>query len=651
MRVEDIAGFLHRNDIILEDLRFNRSSTLYELVRQRISLKQPTSTCIGLHDLARVLYLQGQFKGWEYPYYKVVLTIAFGISDPYIHEPDQSRDWQIAVAIGLLLMEQPGLNITEQVPIYARQDAVLSAIRRLQGQGYQFHAIDGHVTWVSGELERACQIMDAAVSAYGGWPLIRRIFERLHPHLARGRYVIIRHLAMAVREDKPLEIPWGYLLNLAAKHLKPAVPEMQSEERFESLLGLSKDIVATLDLEPYSGIEVAMVSPTRLIEALQDAVVGDACFSFEQLRPTDLFVMLETLFKAVDQAEMKRELGWTVADALVLAKIIFGPDTRPCHSFTFRKIRESTNLSNAVLRAMLDQFTHDPTQLNTEFFKPNDIIHRNLNFRPLVAGQNQNRLLIAPSISALGFYIALTDAIRSYDTHIDEKVGTAAEQLVSNLYIQHGLQPVVAPGFYAVSGERYECDIVLETNEYIFFLEIKKKILTRASFSGDVLEILTDLKSMFESQIQSGRHELYLRQNEALYFSDGTKLEFHGRRVVRISVSLLDWGTLQDPLNTGSFLQAFMQTNFGVMSDQRTSAADKKVNAVNNALNKLRTLESQLATFHHAGRPWLFDSLFVSIPWLMFLLDKCHGASAFEAKWRSFHAIRKPARNPYFQIL
>lgn len=94
-----------------------------------------------------------------------------------------------------------------------------------------------------------------------------------------------------------------------------------------------------------------------------------------------------------------------------------------------------------------------------------------------------------------------------------------------------------------------------------------------------------------------------------------------------------------------------MQTNFGVMSDQGTSAAVKKINAVNIALNKLRTLEFQLATFHHAGRPWLFDSLFVSIPWLMFLLDRCHDASAFEAKWRSFHAIRKPARNPYFQIL
>ena len=55
-----------------------------------------------------------------------------------------------------------------------------------------------------------------------------------------------------------------------------------------------------------------------------------------------------------------------------------------------------------------------------------------------------------------------------------------------------------------------ECDVVIEDENNIVFIEIKKKALTSASRAGDDIKLIIDLSnSILDAHLQTGQHELF----------------------------------------------------------------------------------------------------------------------------------------------
>ncbi|MCS6764874.1 MAG: hypothetical protein MO853_14235 [Candidatus Protistobacter heckmanni] len=92
-----------------------------------------------------------------------------------------------------------------------------------------------------------------------------------------------------------------------------------------------------------------------------------------------------------------------------------------------------------------------------------------------------------------------------------------------------------------------EFDLVFEDEGNIILVERKAKALTRGAMTGTQGDVLLDFAGgLFASQAQALRHERIFWSVDAIHFCDGTRLELRDRRITRLTVTLLDHGTLQD---------------------------------------------------------------------------------------------------------
>jgi hypothetical protein len=163
-------------------------------------------------------------------------------------------------------------------------------------------------------------------------------------------------------------------------------------------------------------------------------------------------------------------------------------------------------------------------------------------FRPFVNIGSDKLFLINSSICAMSVYEALSYRIRDNVSNFEEKMGDQFEKYVKYLLSQKNIS--FQAGKYKNGGG--ECDIIVETDKKILFIEIKKKTLTRIAKSGEDVQIFIDLsKSLLDSSIQLNRHEIILHDNTKLELEKYT-LQSNKRDVEKMTLILHDYGTLHD---------------------------------------------------------------------------------------------------------
>jgi hypothetical protein len=87
--------------------------------------------------------------------------------------------------------------------------------------------------------------------------------------------------------------------------------------------------------------------------------------------------------------------------------------------------------------------------------------------------------------------------------------------------------------------------------------ETKAKALTRGAMAGVSGDALIDFgAALLASQAQALRHERLLRTKGSITFEDGRVLDWGRRDIVRLSLTLLDQGALQDRMVLWSLYDA-----------------------------------------------------------------------------------------------
>jgi Holliday junction resolvase-like predicted endonuclease len=228
--------------------------------------------------------------------------------------------------------------------------------------------------------------------------------------------------------------------------------------------------------------------------------------------------------------------------------------------------------------------------------------------------------------------------LRASEKDFDGRLGSPIEAFLREELLAHGIPSFT--GTYVIDNEDGECDIVVETDKVVIFLEIKKKPLTRRAQAGSDAHVLLDLaNSLLAAQVQAGWHEARLIKQgfiELSHAGSKTRLELNGRGVERIAVSLMQFGGFQDRVLLKQFLEATMSASFGV-NDFAMQKAFVKFNAL------LDELRRQLKVLHPGetdmDRPF-FHCWFLSLPQLLVLLDGVQDAEEFrEALWKTRHLV------------
>ena len=232
------------------------------------------------------------------------------------------------------------------------------------------------------------------------------------------------------------------------------------------------------------------------------------------------------------------------------------------------------------------------------------------------------------SIFCIGFYNCIMKLLRKEDKNIDSKMGKWMEHILAEKLRKIGLSVIGPDKKYKLTKEQkntlnlksndLETDLIIEFNDRIAFIEIKKKTLRKESKSGKYLSILEDLgKSLITSQMQTYRHERFLKKYKEINFSDNTKLELMNRDVITISLSIFNYGLLHDFSFTSKMLDLLSR---GMLVD-KSYEKQEEIDEFNKILKKLHD-EVSLKSYEY--RHMKFNKChFLNFFHLLYLVDLC----------------------------
>jgi hypothetical protein len=272
-------------------------------------------------------------------------------------------------------------------------------------------------------------------------------------------------------------------------------------------------------------------------------------------------------------------------------------------------------------------------------------------FKPAIKVEKGYKIF-PKSIASLGCVNTVCTAIaipnEKWKNSTDSELGYAIEDYLRTAF--------AAKGIKIFHGERFGCgidlevDLLCETDEDIYIFEMKKKGLTRQAQSGNEIMILTDLAdSVLASHLQAMRIERELKSTGHLHLTnqDGKQtIYLKNRNIQRISVSHPDFGALQDKTVLQRLLVIALQSHFS----HPDKTEDKKLKKWRDYSGKLKELALANGEFEDNGMPF-YNSLFMSIPQIIMILENSEDAKEFFKHIKSFIGMTTGSRDTYTEFV
>jgi hypothetical protein len=470
---------------------------------------------------------------------------------------DHESAWLEAMLIGR------AFTVLKRFPFSnARTKAVADAATRIKQLGYTFSIRSGRyqirpesIENIVGQIWKYLRRL-GCVNALSN---ITRMALELHNY-AYEQMLFGRIYARGLGGRSP-NVPIGLLYNIAVK-----LPALGSTERnakifWDKAVCLARDLVAMLDLEPYSQFAFLGLNAQVLENRLREVAHYDHCFSLRQWHLSFTPQFLIGFFGESFDTDMKQQLGWNVAEVVQLVQVLKAHAIPGTQVVPIPRLVE-TGLDPEVFKSMLPFFAHKEGEANQNYRSPFGAAGPDVMFKPLIRLKGNSVVLPAASVLGPALFEATFAALKTIKTEkeIARLRGDAAERLTKYLFAKHGFKPSFENAIY-VLGEQGagECDFVFEDEENIILVECKAKALTRGAMTGMQGDALLDFAGgLFASQAQALRHERILRHAGEIHFRDGTRLVHRNRQITRLTMTLLDHGALQDRWLLGSIYNALL---------------------------------------------------------------------------------------------
>lgn len=392
--------------------------------------------------------------------------------------------------------------------------------------------------------------------------------------------------------------PWNLLLNLIAR-LPDSPPQSDADVAWDEAATLARDVVAALDVETYNAFQNQDPLPQFMAGILSDIGLHDHVFQMQQWIPALTPFFVDQVFTRANDQALTRQYGWNIGQAVVLAHNL----TQVCsgHVTQLTAHQLATNgLPIHIVNNLLPYVSHTPGQINLKYRSPMEASQADLMFKPLVALGGGTYLAPPASLVGPAYFEAIGAALRGAigQQLYNSTVGGGLERALKALLQLRKIMPTRenAKYFYGKGKNTIECDFVLEDAQHIIFIECKSKAVTRATMSGQSVNALIDYaSSTVASQAQAMRHERYLRQLGKLIFDDGYVLTLGSRRIIRLSLTLLDHGTFQDRHIFHQFALPVLSNRLNFDPNDPNASFYKAVNA------NIQKLMTEIAAVNQSG--------------------------------------------------
>ncbi len=482
------------------------------------------------------------------------------------------------------------------------ETATCESARRLIQMGYALHVRDGAYEFDEGHIEKATASVQAILDSIGILGSLDLIFERMLQTEATG-YGMILFTRRSTHQPREPVVPYGFLINLALRSPERRLPRSIAVEEFRRACDLSRDLVAVLGVETFFQPAGVRPPPVRLESTLRRAAQFDHLLGFRQWPPEQTELLLKSFFDGMETAEVETEIGWKISDAIALWNVMRSAIQIPHPAVLPIEVLRQCGVPADRFDALLKALSHPQSGVNAGYVSPlaagGELGAGRMAFmRPFVALENGRYLIITPSAAGYGFYEAIMDAFRSRRPKSTAKwVGDGTERVVIALLRAASFPPPLINEKYDLKSpsESGECDVVVETPKHILIFECKAKPLTRGAMAGTSTDALLDFAGgVFDAQAQGLRHERILRARGNIEFRSKRRLELKGRKIIRVCVTLLDLGALQDALMiwgiTPTIKYVLVEPVVGYKKATQVAALNDSIRTVADESGRLETM-------------------------------------------------------------
>lgn len=372
--------------------------------------------------------------------------------------------------------------------------------------------------------------------------------------------------------------PWNLLANIAAKYyIEPCIKS--SNDEVEKLVQLVSNIAGVYDTQSLNQFDDLNISPYDIPSSIVDKSIFSSFFDVPQMDVKAAIEIIELVGEKFPNNNYSNSTIGTWSDSAI-ELLSLHEDKTPL-SISKRKVVDHMALKfGQNKKHIVDFFFDSAININDEFKLP--FKNSDLHLSPGIVSRQGNILLKNKSFAARGYVEKIFSACRSSDIkEFNGSIGNDLELLLAKIHTSKNIE------FYSgrYNSKNNETDGVIVSDDNIHIFEFKIKALTEQSKSGNFVSTYADLvRSLLDSQRQAHEVLYNLKKYNKIKFKSGKEIIYKNQNIHLHSISLFDYGFLQNKIFVGNLLRGMTNYEFS----HNDAAEDEKMRKLNVSLEKFR---------------------------------------------------------------
>lgn len=511
------------------------------------------------------------------------------------------------------------------------------AVMFFRDKGFTVDVEINQIKMPTAENDRLMAFFQKRLSEMGFWGA-RLALEEIEKFFQTSSHRYYLNHAPSLTSPPQLQVPWGFIFKAALSHYYPTPRSESIDKKFWATVQGLTQYLCLYELQKHHLFDFYDID--TIMSALNQKIMYDNVFSIPQTNPHHLFKLLSGIVQIflADHPELQiyLDIFMVVLKRYVVKKSIF-----------IEKWEFNTELKSKYsvedIRSALTALSFRPKDINLGYDYPEKTKQLNYFTRPFIFN-GAHYICLNIHFVGMGFFFAIYQVLLAKGLSskiIDTTIGNGAEEYLGLLFNASGITVLAGKEYKLPSDKRKllgtkrekgECDFIIETSTHIIFLELKAKNLNASSRGGDIIQATDDLsKSLFHGLAQTGWHELLLRLDGKISFTDGTALHWNNREIERVTVSMLDFYSIGD----SNFVHQLLQNLLGSKISSSTNSVPKGIHQYMDEL--YLQYNHQLFSHYRTKQNPFWNCSFFSIPQLMIALE---GATNNESFYKELFSVR-----------
>ena len=405
------------------------------------------------------------------------------------------------------------------------------------------------------------------VSRIGGIRFVEALLAPMPFDTQKGRLMLLRQGNLPNPNEFVPAYPFGYLLNLGLRHTSSKGSDEALNKYFSQVLDLSRDLcLAVYPYQSYTMWENIFHRSETVLDYFKRLTLQDSIYYLIQSGKAFVQEMCNFLIDEIEKADMKLNADFSLSEYRQLMNgLIDRTDVKKFVRLNPKDIDIFADKGRHL--EILKKICFQIGTVNPGYEEPDSYNHVNYSDRPFMMLPNDDIIFYPTTIGVWGWYEMLMSLLRPLDNQIDNKVGLMLEGLMHQKLNDKGI--ATKTGKYKIDGIDGEADVIMESQNRILLVEMKKKSMTRAARQGYMYQIILDFAgSLLDSQEQCFRTEALLKRKGQIELKVKKKvvdtLEWENRESDKITLTLTDYGTLQSRVVLDKILREMLRYRFCV---------------------------------------------------------------------------------------